>query len=101
MLVLTRKKEETLHIGNDITLTILKIKGNSVQIGVEAPRHVRVLRGELSSRVDQDRSATSTERDTAPPAHTSKRHQSGNRLRHMVAQVKGEESNIGPMVQLV
>ncbi len=47
MLVLSRKREEKLQIGNDITVTILKVKGNSVQIGIEAPKSVRVLRTEL------------------------------------------------------
>jgi carbon storage regulator CsrA len=47
MLVLSRKREEKLQIGNDITVTILKVKGNAVQIGIEAPKSVRVLRTEL------------------------------------------------------
>ncbi len=47
MLVLTRKTQETIQIGNDITISILKLKGNAVRIGIEAPRDVRVLRGEL------------------------------------------------------
>ena len=48
MLVLTRKSQERISIGQDITITVLKIKGNSVQIGIDAPHHVRVVRGELS-----------------------------------------------------
>ena len=47
MLVLTRKTQERIHIGDNITITILKLKGNTVRIGIEAPRDVRVLRGEL------------------------------------------------------
>jgi carbon storage regulator CsrA len=47
MLVLTRKIQEQIHIGNNITISILKLKGNTVRIGIEAPRDVRVLRGEL------------------------------------------------------
>ena len=47
MLVLTRKTQETIQIGNDITISILKLKGNAVRIGIEAPKDVRVLRGEL------------------------------------------------------
>jgi carbon storage regulator CsrA len=62
MLVLSRKREEKLQIGNDITVTILKVKGNSVQIGIEAPKSVRVLRTELvlpsgqGERVNRDES---------------------------------------------
>jgi carbon storage regulator CsrA len=47
MLVLTRKTQEQIHIGDNITISILKLKGNTVRIGIEAPRNVRVLRGEL------------------------------------------------------
>lgn len=47
MLVLTRKHQEQIRVGDKITLTILRIKGNSVRIGIEAPREVRVVRGEL------------------------------------------------------
>lgn len=47
MLVLTRKVEQKIQIGTDITVTILRVKGQSVRVGVEAPRSVRVLRAEL------------------------------------------------------
>ncbi len=47
MLVLSRKLEERIQIGRDITITVLKIKGRGVKIGVEAPEGVSVLRGEL------------------------------------------------------
>lgn len=50
MLVLTRKQQETIRIGQDVTITILRIKGNSIQLGIDAPRAVRVIRGELSER---------------------------------------------------
>lgn len=48
MLVLTRKMNETIRIGDNITITILQVKGrNSIRIGIEAPKEVRVLRGEV------------------------------------------------------
>ena len=47
MLVLSRKAQEQIRIGENITISVLKIKGNSVQIGIEAPREVPILRGEL------------------------------------------------------
>lgn len=47
MLVLTRKLQERICIGNDITVTVLRVKGQQVRIGIEAPRDVRVIRGEL------------------------------------------------------
>ncbi len=47
MLVLTRKAQQQIRIGDDITITILRIKGQSIRVGVEAPREVHVVRGEL------------------------------------------------------
>ncbi|TWU47102.1 carbon storage regulator [Rubripirellula reticaptiva] len=47
MLVLTRKVNEEILIGDDIKITLIRVRGNSVRIGVEAPRSVRVVRGEL------------------------------------------------------
>lgn len=47
MLVLTRKPQEKIQIGDDITVTVIKTKGSGVRIGIEAPAEVPVLRGEL------------------------------------------------------
>jgi carbon storage regulator len=47
MLILTRKKNETIHIGDDILITIVRVSGNNVRIGVSAPRETPVLRTEL------------------------------------------------------
>ena len=47
MLVLGRKQEQTIQIADNIRITILRIKGNCVRVGVEAPEQVRILRGEL------------------------------------------------------
>ena len=47
MLVLTRKNQEKIRIGDDITITVIKTKGKSVRLGIEAPNDVPVLRGEL------------------------------------------------------
>lgn len=50
MLVLSRKANETIRIGDNVTITILKSKGNTVRLGIEAPRDVRVMRGEVLAR---------------------------------------------------
>jgi carbon storage regulator CsrA len=47
MLVLSRKQQEQIKIGDQITVTIVRVKGNTVRVGIEAPRDVRVIRGEL------------------------------------------------------
>ncbi len=48
MLVLTRKHQETIRIGDHITITVLKTKGKTVRLGIEAPMEVPVIRGELA-----------------------------------------------------
>jgi carbon storage regulator len=47
MLVLTRKQSETIQIGDSITITVLRMKGKSVRIGIKAPHDLNVIRGEL------------------------------------------------------
>lgn len=52
MLILTRRVDESLVIGENITVTILSVKGNQVRIGVDAPRDVTVHREELAQKHD-------------------------------------------------
>ena len=98
MLVLTRKKEEKLVIGDNITLTILKIKGNSVQIGVEAPRHVRVLRSELAAPSEAASEENETQSATGRP---TRRVDGVNRLRQLAGQVNQDRVAATTTVQLV
>src|SRR5262245_50079023 len=53
MLVLTRKTNQQIQIGDGVVITILQVKGNSVRVGIEAPRDIRVIRGELERRNDE------------------------------------------------
>ena len=55
MLVLSRKPGEKVHIGGDIVVTVLEVKGNRVRIGIEAPRSVTVTRSELLPLVPERR----------------------------------------------
>jgi carbon storage regulator CsrA len=48
MLVLSRKLQQEIMIGENVKVTVLKVKGNTVRLGIEAPRNVRVVRGELA-----------------------------------------------------
>lgn len=48
MLVLSRKQNQTVVIDNQIEIEVLKIKGNTVRLGIKAPSHIKVLRGELA-----------------------------------------------------
>ena len=51
MLVLSRKNGEAIVIDGGITLTVIKVKGNTVQLGIDAPRDISIRRSELRSRV--------------------------------------------------
>lgn len=47
MLVLTRKKSEAIHIGDEVTIKVIDVRGKTVRLGIEAPDHVSILRAEL------------------------------------------------------
>ncbi|HUY92334.1 MAG TPA: carbon storage regulator CsrA [Pirellulales bacterium] len=51
MLVLSRKVNERIQIGDDITITVVRLSTGSVRIGIEAPSHLTILRDELNSSV--------------------------------------------------
>ena len=74
MLVLTRKQQEKIQIGNGITITVLKLKGKSVRLGIEAPTEVPVVRGELlfdnDRQISQDDAADGEVSAAAPPLPT-------------------------------
>lgn len=58
MLILTRRVGETLMVGDDVTVTVLGVKGNQVRIGVNAPKDVAVHREEIYMRIKQEQEAS-------------------------------------------
>lgn len=69
MLVLSRKVNEKIHIGNDVIVTLVKIGSNSVRIGIEAPANVRVRRHEhLVADIQADAERATGDASAASPA---------------------------------
>ena len=68
MLVLTRKQDEMIQIGEDIVVKVISAGKGKVKIGVDAPSHVRVMRGELSDEVKAHRLAEAAKTAAAPLA---------------------------------
>jgi carbon storage regulator len=57
LLILTRRVNESLRVGDDVTVTVVAVKGNQVRIGINAPKDVEVHREEIYDRVQQEKAA--------------------------------------------
>jgi len=73
MLALTRKKGESIIIGDEITITVLSVSGESVKIGIDAPRHIPVNRQEIFLQIkEQNQAAAKTQITTQSAAELAK-----------------------------
>ena len=66
MLILTRRVGESLRIGDEVSVTVLGIKGSQVRIGVNAPKSVSVHREEVYDRINDENSKNSEDNEKNP-----------------------------------
>lgn len=71
MLILTRRVGETLMIGDDVTVTVLGVKGNQVRIGVNAPKEITVHREEIYERIQREKEAQARSGTQSSEMHES------------------------------
>ena len=65
MLILTRRVGETVMIGDEVTITVLGVKGNQVRVGINAPKSVAVHREEIYERIKREQQADEPEKPKA------------------------------------
>ena len=74
MLILTRRVGETVMIGDEVAVTVLRVKGNQVRLGVNAPKSISVQREEIFQRIKREQGAQPAEEveaaEVAEPAHS-------------------------------
>lgn len=63
MLVLSRKKNESIIIGDNVTITVVEVRGDKVRLGIEAPREVPIHRSEVHAAIQSERIAKAGRED--------------------------------------
>jgi carbon storage regulator len=113
MLVLTRKQGDKIRIGDDVVITVVRTKGKTVRLGIQAPLHVPVLRGEIAAAMAGEqlrpaRDASATTDKESPPVDASDGGESGSKTvqlcsdsRACSASVAAAAASRGPLRELL
>ena len=68
MLVLSRQKDESIMIGDDVEITIVDVRGDKVRLGINAPRSIAVHRREIYDAIQREKAAKAEQSETTPNA---------------------------------
>ncbi len=80
MLVLSRQRDETIMIGDDVEITVVDIRGDKVRLGINAPRHIQVHRKEVYEAIKREnqQAANLSPEDVSTVVETEKPHDDGD-----------------------
>lgn len=96
MLVLSRQKDETIMIGDDVEITVVDIRGDKVRLGITAPPHIPVHRKEVYEAIQREnRAAASLKPDEIPPVGSLAKHKD-RKGREPTPKDKDKQSGGGP-----
>ena len=92
MLVLTRKTHQQIQIGENVVITILHVKGQSVRVGIEAPRQVRVVRSEIADLPVEAMGEASIPQPTNPDPSEAGMSNLGTRVRRVESPMRARSA---------
>jgi len=81
MLILTRRNNEAIKIGDDVTITVLAIRGSQVRLGIQAPKEISVHREEIYQRILAEKNAEDSETDDNETADDEEPRSQDNKIR--------------------
>lgn len=88
MLILSRKVDEQIKIGNDITITIIEVRGDQVKVGIAAPKSVRVFREEVYKEIQKENLAAASPLESSEDSQSTAAIKSLSSLSQLAARRK-------------